>query len=172
MSSDFFVEEADEWREEAWSMLRQRKDLFFFILTKRILRFWECAPKDWGDGYPNVSIVATIENQRRFDERAPFYSDLPIRRKRYAFEPLLGHIDALPYLMGVEAALCGGESGQGSRICDYEWVASIREQCVSSGTAFVYHQTGRLLRKSGRIYEIPRNLQEAQAKKAGIDYSP
>ena len=35
MTSDFFIEEADEWRMEAWDIIRQRKDVVFFILTKR-----------------------------------------------------------------------------------------------------------------------------------------
>ena len=35
MTSDFFLEEADEWRDEAWSVMRERKDVKFFLLTKR-----------------------------------------------------------------------------------------------------------------------------------------
>lgn len=30
MTSDFFLEEADEWREEAWEIMRQRPDVKFF----------------------------------------------------------------------------------------------------------------------------------------------
>ena len=36
--SDFLVEEADAWREECWKMIRQRTDLHFLFLTKRIER--------------------------------------------------------------------------------------------------------------------------------------
>ena len=35
MTSDFFLEEADAWRDEAWSIMRQRPDVKFFLLTKR-----------------------------------------------------------------------------------------------------------------------------------------
>lgn len=38
-SSDFLIEEADSWREECWSIMRQRPDLHFIFLTKRIDRF-------------------------------------------------------------------------------------------------------------------------------------
>ena len=55
-SSDFFLEEADPWREEAWRMIRERSDLFFFIVTKRIHRAEECLPEDWGSGWENVAI--------------------------------------------------------------------------------------------------------------------
>ena len=50
-SSDFFVEEADAWRTDAWRMIKERDDLDFFIVTKRIDRFYDCIPDDWGDGY-------------------------------------------------------------------------------------------------------------------------
>ena len=35
MTSDFFLEEADSWRDEAWDIIRQRPDVKFFLLTKR-----------------------------------------------------------------------------------------------------------------------------------------
>lgn len=34
-SSDFFLEEADAWRDEAWEIIRSRSDVRFFLLTKR-----------------------------------------------------------------------------------------------------------------------------------------
>ena len=61
-TSDFFVEDADVWREMAWKMIRERSDLYFFIITKRIHRFAECIPEDWCDGYDNVTICCTVEN--------------------------------------------------------------------------------------------------------------
>ncbi|MBQ8288282.1 MAG: DUF5131 family protein, partial [Clostridia bacterium] len=35
MASDFFLEEADEWRKEAWDFIRQRPGVTFSLLTKR-----------------------------------------------------------------------------------------------------------------------------------------
>ena len=32
-TSDFFIEEADQWREEAWLMIHRRSDLHFYIVT-------------------------------------------------------------------------------------------------------------------------------------------
>lgn len=51
-SSDFFLEDADPWRERAWEMMRWRQDLFFLMITKRITRLHQCLPSDWGEGYP------------------------------------------------------------------------------------------------------------------------
>ena len=49
MTSDFFIEEADEWRKDIWNMIRQRQDLNFYIITKRIKRFNVNLPNDWND---------------------------------------------------------------------------------------------------------------------------
>ncbi len=38
-SSDFLIEEADEWRDECWQIIKERADLNFLFLTKRIERF-------------------------------------------------------------------------------------------------------------------------------------
>lgn len=45
------VRYADIWREECWQMIRERSDLHFIFLTKRIKRFMDCVPTDWNDGY-------------------------------------------------------------------------------------------------------------------------
>ena len=47
MTSDFFIEEADEWRKDAWRFIRERSDLHFVIITKRIHRFEVSLPDDW-----------------------------------------------------------------------------------------------------------------------------
>ena len=54
MTSDFFLEEADEWRKEAWEIMHRRPDVKFFLLTKRPQRVRECLPKDWSDGWENI----------------------------------------------------------------------------------------------------------------------
>ena len=61
MTSDFFLEEADVWRDEAWKIIRQRSDVKFFLLTKRPQRVMSHLPADWHDGYENVFFnVSTI----------------------------------------------------------------------------------------------------------------
>ncbi|NLW73548.1 MAG: DUF5131 family protein [Clostridiales bacterium] len=171
LSSDFFLEEADDWRERAWEIIAARRDLKFIIITKRILRASGCLPADWGEGYEHVHIGVTCENQRRADERLPVFLNLPIRHRFIVCEPLLEKIDLLPYLSGggIEQVIAGGESGPGARLCDWEWVLAIRNACADAGVAFHFKQTGALFRKDGRIYRIPRRLQAAQAVRAGID---
>ena len=174
MTSDFFLEEADPWRPACWAMMRQRADLHFAIITKRIHRFAACIPPDWGQGYPNVSVYCTVENQDMADRRLPIYLTLPIRHKHICHEPMLGPICIEPYLASgqIEYVLCGGESGPRARPCRYEWVLDTRAQCIRQGVAFHFKQTGAVFVKDGRTYRIPRRLQQSQAALAGIDYDP
>ena len=73
-SSDFLIEEADEWRKECFQMMKERSDLLFLFLTKRIERFMDCIPEDWEDGYENVIVSCTVENQKAVEERLPIFN--------------------------------------------------------------------------------------------------
>lgn len=170
-TSDFFVEEADEWRMEAWAMIRERKDLDFFIFTKRIDRFTVSLPEDWGDGYENVIIGCTVENQAMADYRLPIFKKLPICHKVIIAAPLLEWLDLFAYLdASIEEVAVSGESGMDARVCHYDWILAIREQCVAKEIPFCFHQTGAKLLKDGKLYSIRRYYQIAQARKANIDY--
>lgn len=170
LTSDFFVEEADEWRNEAWTIIRHRSDCTFLIITKRIDRLCESPPDDWGGGYTNVVIGCTCENQERTDYRMPIFLAAPVRNRVVICEPLLERIDIAPYLTdAIDCVYAGGESGADARVCDYEWVLDLRRQCAEAGTGFRFKQTGACFRKDGRLYRIPRNRQHSQAARAGID---
>ena len=169
-TSDFLLEDADAWRPEAWAMMRARADLVFLFITKRIDRFAEALPPDWGDGYPNVVVGCTVENQAMAEYRLPIFRDAPIRHKFLACEPLLERINLLPWLgPQIEQVLVGGESGPEARVCDYDWVLDLRAQCRERSVAFCFRQTGASFRKDGRVYAIERREQHRQATKANID---
>ena len=169
-TSDFLLEDADAWRPEAWAMMRERSDLQFLFITKRITRFSQCLPSDWGLGYPNVHICCTAENQRAAEERLPVFREAPIQKKTIVCEPLLGPMDISPYLgPWVRQVVVGGESGLEARICDYDWVLSLREQCKAAGVAFRFKQTGYRFVKEHKLYLVQRRFQHSQARQAGIN---
>ena len=171
-SSDFLLPDADSWRGACWDMIRERTDCQFLFLTKRIERFMDCVPADWGRGYDNVIVGCTVENQTRADERLSIFQSLPIRHRNIICQPMISAIDLEQYLDGVELVVAGGESDRYARPLDYAWVLSLREQCVRKRVAFSFRQCGTHFIKDGKRYTIPvRNL-GAQARKAGIDYSP
>ncbi len=174
MTSDFFLDEADPLRAECWDMIRARQDLSFHIITKRIDRFSQCVPGDWGGGWRNVTICSTCEDQTRTDARAPILLSLPIASRSVICEPMLGEIHMEQYLETgkIGKVVCGGESGPDARPCRYEWVVSLREQCMEYRVPFVFKQTGAVFVKDGKTYRIERKLQMAQAKKSGLSYEP
>ncbi len=64
--SDFFLEEADAWRDDAWQVIRETPNVIYQIQTKRTHRIADHLPADWGDGYPNVWLGASVEMKRYF----------------------------------------------------------------------------------------------------------
>lgn len=172
-TSDFFVEDADKWRAEAWEMIRCRSDLHFMMITKRIDRFSDCLPDDWGDGYDNVTICCTVENQACADYRLPIYRRAPIKHKIIICEPLLERIDLSTYAVGewIEQIVAGGESGYEARPCDFEWVMDLRRICVENKVDFWFKQTGSKFVKDGKTYNVKRQFQHSQARKAEINIS-
>jgi len=173
LSTDFFVEEADEWRPEVWKMMAARPDIVFRLLTKRAGRIRECLPPDWGDGYENVVLHVTCENQERADERLPILLDLPAKHKGFMAAPFIGAVDASQYLATgqLEEVLCGGENYDGARPCHYEWVKSLSDQCRRNDVSFNFIETGTVFVKDGRTYRIPdKREQSRQAFKSGLSF--
>lgn len=169
-TSDFFLDKADDWRIEAWNMIRTRKDLEFFFITKRIDRFSISLPDDWNHGYENVTIGCTCENQERANYRLPIFNALPIKHKIIICEPLLENIDLSQFLNEkIEKVVVGGESGENARICKLDWVLDIREQCKKFNIPFWFKQTGARFVKENKLYYIPRKLQGVQANKANLN---
>jgi len=167
--TDFLIEEADEWRQECWKMIKERSDLDFLFLTTRIERFMQCVPHDWGDGYDNVIVGCTVENQKRADERLSLFSTLPIKHKDIICQPLIEDINVEKYLNGVELVVVGGESDKDSRPLDYNWVLSIREQCINKNVHFEFRQCGTHFIKDGNEYTLNVRQLCSQARKADIN---
>lgn len=153
-SADFLIEEADPWRPECWDMIRQRPDLTFAFLTKRIERFEECAPPDWGEGYDNVIVGCTCENQMRADERLPIFSKLRIKHKLIILQPLISRVDIEKYLCGIEGVVLGGEQACNARPLDFDWVTHVNEQCARRRVKFDFRSSGTNFVKDGRLYTL------------------
>jgi len=173
MTSDFFLEEADEWRQEAWDIMRRRSDVKFFLLTKRPERVLSCLPDDWGDGWPNIFFNVTAENQKRADERIPLLLNLPFQHKGVMCAPFIGKVDIEPYLLDgqIEQVICGGENYDGARPCDHEWVKCLYDACVRHDVTFAFIETGTHFIKDGKHYRIPgKALQTKQAFRSGLQY--
>lgn len=172
MTSDFFLEEADPWRDEAWDIMHERPDVKFFLLTKRPQRIKDHLPKDWGDGWENVMLNVTCENQKRADERIPILLDLPFKHKGIMCAPFIGPVSIREYLPTgqIEQVLCDGENYDGARPCHYEWVKTLHDECAEYNVTFVFCGTGRCFVKDGRTYMLEDGVQSQQAYKSGLSF--
>lgn len=101
--SDFFIEEADPWRDEAWEIMWHTPHLTYQLLTKRPERIHECLPADWGDGWPNVWLGVSAENEPAAEKRLPLLLAVPAAVHWVSAEPLLGHIHFARWLYRCEA---------------------------------------------------------------------
>lgn len=172
MTSDFFLEEADAWRDEAWNMMRLRPDVHFWLLTKRAHRIRACLPWDWLNGWDNVSLNVTAENQARADERLPVLLEIPAKHKGVMVAPFLGAVDLTRYLASgqLETVFADGENYDGKRPLHYEWVKHLYDQCVQFGVPFSFFGTGNVFVKDGRAYSICKAYQHVQALRSGLQY--
>ena len=168
-SADFLIEEADEWRNECWEMIKERSDLNFLFITKRIERFIECVPSDWDNGYENVIVGCTVENQSVADYRLEIFSKLPIKHKNIICQPLLERINIEKYLNDIELVMVGGESDKNARPLNYDWVLNLREQCLRKGIPFQFRQCGTNFIKDGKTYKLKVRDLMSQARKSKID---
>lgn len=172
MTSDFFLEDADEWRDEVWDIIRRRPDVNFWLLTKRAGRIKDCLPWDWGEGWENVILNVTTENQRRADERIPILLEMPAKHKGVMIAPFIGEVDIAPYLATgqLEGVLADGENYDGRRPLHYEWVKRVYDACVRFNVPFRFYGTGNVFVKAGKEYHICKAYQSIQALRSGLQY--
>lgn len=170
-NSDFLIEEADKWRIAAWQIMKERSDLKFLFLTKRIERFMVGLPKDFESWNDHIIVCCTIENQEKADERLRIFKTLPIKHKLITIQPMLEKIDLTPYLdENIECVIVGGESGKDVRPLEYNWVLDVRQQCIDKNISFEFRQLGSNFIKDNQHFNIKRQDLCKQAKKAAIDY--
>jgi protein gp37 len=118
---------AAERRPFLFDIIRKTPHLDWLLLSKRAERIAECLPKDWGDGWPNVWIGATIESND-YVHRADCLRAIPATVRFVSYEPALGHLDKLD-LSGLDWIIYGGESGPGYRPHDLAWPREMKRRC-------------------------------------------
>jgi protein gp37 len=175
--SDFFIDEADGWREDAWNVIRKTPQHQWQILTKRPERIQECLPGDWGEGWDNVWLGVSVENQQSL-QRAATLAEIPAKIRFISAEPLLEQVNFLAEIYGKRVIddfdwiILGGESGNefGNyryRPLQMEWLEKINADLKQNTTISVFNkQLGTYLAKKmglkdrhgGEIEEWPEHL--------------
>ena len=154
--SDFFIKAADGWRNEAWDIIRRTPHLTYLILTKRVANVLSRLPADWGEGWPNVWLGFSAENQKMYDKRLLDMLAVPATIRFVSVEPMLEAINLglagivprsvqsryTPVAQMLNWVVVGGESGYEPRPLDPNWVNDILAQCEANAVPFFFKQWG------------------------------
>jgi len=95
-------------RNKLWLLIKATPNLDWLLLTKRPHNICRMLPKDWGQGYPNVWLGTTVEDQHWADIRVPVLLDVPARVRFLSVEPMIGPVDLgffLPRLVHINGSL-------------------------------------------------------------------
>lgn len=95
----------DKWRTDLWRLIWDTPHLDWLLLTKRPQNIAGMLPDGydapaWGEGWQNVWLGTTAENQTEADRRIPQLLACPAAMRFISAEPLLGLVD-LHRWMGV-----------------------------------------------------------------------
>lgn len=129
----------DQERAKLWPIIRATPMVDWQLLTKRAERIAANLPADWGNGYQNVWLGVSIENND-YIERADYLRGIPAAVRFISYEPALGPLDQLD-LKGIDWLIYGGESGPRYRAHDVQWARDIERACQVAGVAFFYKQS-------------------------------
>lgn len=139
--SDFFHPGADDWRDEAWDVIRACQNLDWLILTKRPELIEERLPSDWGNGFANVWLGVTVELQRHI-RRLDTLAKIPAAIRFVSAEPLLGRLKFGRRIGKLDWVITGCERAhkEKRRPMALPWVLSIRRECESAGVPLFHKQ--------------------------------
>lgn len=152
--SDFWIEEADHWREEALQIMADSPHLTFQILTKRPERIldwldeacWPVSGCPIGiNGLPsNIWMGISAENQEQYIRRIAYLMEIPCHIRFISMEPLLGPIyfSFKGREKKIDWIIAGGESGLNARPMHPHWARIIRDQCLDNNIPFFFKQWG------------------------------
>lgn len=173
--TDFFHYKIDEYRQEAWDIIRRCPQHTFQILTKRPQRIEENLPDFWSEIQGRVWLGTSV-GSRHGMHRVRELADIPVNCIKFlSIEPL--HEDLKLFVglyrgMGsMDWIIVGGESGHESglyryRPCNIEWIEDIVEFGQAMQIPVFVKQLGTHLSKQlkmsdrhgGNIDEFPEHL--------------
>jgi protein gp37 len=133
----------------------------YILCTKRPEQLLLWQREFFPDGLPEtVWILASISTQADADRMVPTLLWVQARVRGVSAEPLLGHLNLLPYLFSTPAwrdvrhdrshdakpalswVIVGGESGPDARPMHPAWARRVRDQAVAAGVPYFFKQWG------------------------------
>jgi protein gp37 len=147
--SDYFHQQADLWRRDAWRVIRDCPHVRWLVLTKRPERILDHLPPDWGPGYSNVWLGVTV-GERSSYHRLATLNRVPCCLRFISVEPLLESVVDIP-LTGIGWLAVGGMSGPLHRAkrMQLRWAHEVYRRCQDAGIPFLFKQSSDLYTERG-----------------------
>jgi len=130
------------WRRELFELIEQCRRLDWLLLTKRPQNIAKMLPSDWGDGYRNVWLGVTAEDQTYFEQRWDVLQKIPAAIRFISYEPAIGPLRLPEHGPFPDWLISGGESGGGARPLKPQWVRQVIADCRNRGVAPFHKQWG------------------------------
>ncbi|WP_019670789.1 DUF5131 family protein [Eudoraea adriatica] len=147
--SDWFIDKADGFRDDAWDIIRKTPQHMYQILTKRPERIKDHLPKDL-ENFRNVWLGVTVESQKHVD-RLSYLQEIPLTTF-VSFEPLLGPITWTDSMSSMDWIIIGGESGNETgkyryRPMELSWALDLLQDAQKHDVPVFVKQMGTYLAK-------------------------
>lgn len=163
--ADVFDNQAPQaWRNDLFTLICSTPSLDWLLLTKRPQNICKMLPADWGDGYHNVWLGTTAEDQARYDQRWSHLAAVPAAVRFVSYEPAIGPLRLAAAGMQPDWLICGGESGGNARDMSPTWAREIADDCAVRGVAFFFKQWGRYA--NNPLVQSGMSLADAKARDA------
>ena len=171
--ADVFDNQAPEGgREDLWELIRRTPHLDWQLLTKRPQNMEEMLPPDWQEGYANVWLGVSAEDQVEYDRRWPLLAATPAALRFVSYEPALGALTLREHGSKPDWLIWGGESGKGARPPEAAWMRNITQECVEAGIPVFGKQWGHykanpLVSETGILLRDARLMDPRENGKGG-----
>ncbi|OPC31974.1 hypothetical protein BAX97_11845 [Elizabethkingia meningoseptica] len=147
--SDWFIEDADEWRNEAGEIIRKTPQHTYQIQTKRPERIKDHLPA-YFNGLYNVWIAVSVESQKHVN-RISYLNDLHCITF-VSFEPLISEITWDKSMNNLDRCIIGDESGNDIgkyryRPLELHWIEKLIDSVKSNNVKCFVKQLGTYLAK-------------------------
>ncbi|MCK5608362.1 DUF5131 family protein [Candidatus Pacearchaeota archaeon] len=151
--SDFWIPEADEWRDEAFKVILEADHHTYMIPTKRAERMdkWDTErivdemqffDLDMSDMFSHIQWGISVSTQTDLDSNIKYLIGMP-GKKFLSIEPMLEPINIdvrLNVKNKINGVIVGCESGPDRSPFDNEWAIDLYHQCMDLKIAYFYKQ--------------------------------
>jgi protein gp37 len=150
------------WRKDLFALIAECSRLDWLLLTKRPQNILKMLPADWGDGYRNVWLGVTAEDQPHFDQRWKQLQKIPASIKFISYEPAIGPLRLPDHGPFPDWLISGGESGGGARPVKRQWIRDVIADCRQHSIA-VFHKQWGVYRNNPLVVKQGMSIDEAKA---------